>query len=44
MADPNMTDGSARVDRASIRLMDSVDLYWIPLGAGARVVRASGRL
>ena len=41
-----MDDG--RTERASARPVTqeagSVDLYWIPLGAGANVVRVSGRL
>jgi len=35
-----MTEGLASSVRTRVRL----ELYWIPLGAGARVVRASGRI
>jgi hypothetical protein len=35
-------DGEARQD--SRRFLAAVDLYWIPLGAGAQVVRSTGKV
>src|SRR3984893_2606190 len=38
----NFRQGEARHD--SRRMLAAVDLYWIPLGAGAQVVRSTGKL
>jgi hypothetical protein len=44
MAGADRADGRADTDAEGTAASSTVDLYWIPLGAGSPVVQASGRM